>query len=267
MNERTELMIGDFARRSRLPVSTLRYYDRIGLLTPAAVDPGSRYRRYTLDQLPVAVLVARLRSLGMAPSDIEHVLAGGSRSATALARERERIAAQVERGRERLRGLDRLIAEGPPEDYRAEIVRLAAREVPAVSFDLPVAELEGGVTRAIVALRSALRRGGHRRSGPWGATFPLDIADRVRGFVFAPVAGRPHDAVETARLPASGAVAVVHRGGPARLPLAYGAAFTAIDRLGLTAAGPVIEEYGDLDNAAASIQLRVPFREPSDGVP
>lgn len=73
MTDRAELMIGDFARRCRLPVSTLRYYDRIGLLTPAVVDPGSGYRRYTADQLPSAALIRwlitqfSLLSTGSAP--------------------------------------------------------------------------------------------------------------------------------------------------------------------------------------------------------
>jgi DNA-binding transcriptional MerR regulator len=76
------LLIGDFARRCRLPVSTLRYYDQIGLLTPAVVDPGSGYRRYTLEQLDAAVLIARLRAIGTTPQTIATVLAGGARNET-----------------------------------------------------------------------------------------------------------------------------------------------------------------------------------------
>jgi DNA-binding transcriptional MerR regulator len=257
-----ELMIGEFARRSRLPVSTLRYYDRIGLLIPTVVDPGSGYRRYTIDQLPVAVLISRLRSLGIAPDRIARVLAGGSGASTVLAHERRRIAAEIELGRERLRGLDELLAEGPLPDYEVEIVGLAAREVAALPFLLPLAELEAGVTRTIAALRSALRRAGHERSGPWGATFPLDLSDEVSGFVFAPIADEPRDDLDTAWLPAGRAVATVHHGSTAALPLAYRAAFAAVDELAATADGPVIEEYVAVDGPGASsgsVRVLVPL--------
>lgn len=250
----TELMIGEFARRCRLPVSTLRYYDRIRLLVPAVVDPSSGYRRYAIDQLPVAVLISRLRSLGIAPDRIGRILAGGSAGAAVLAGERRRIAAEIELGRERLRGLDELLSAGPPAGYGVEVVGLAGCEVVALPFLLPLAELEAGVTRTIATLRYALRRAGQERSGPWGATFPLDLSDEVSGFVFAPIAGEPRDDLDTAWLPAGDAVATEHRGSPAALPLAYRAAFDAVDEIGATADGPVIEEY-----SPGSVRVLVPL--------
>ncbi|HUR74773.1 MAG TPA: MerR family transcriptional regulator, partial [Sporichthya sp.] len=69
-----QLLIGEFAQRCRLPVSTLRYYDRIGLLHPAVVDESSGYRRYHADQLASAELIARLRMLGVAPQQIAEIL-------------------------------------------------------------------------------------------------------------------------------------------------------------------------------------------------
>lgn len=148
MTDRAELMIGDFARRCRLPVSTLRYYDRIGLLTPAVVDPGSGYRRYTADQLPSAVLISRLRSLGVAPESIKRVLAGGPTASATLLRERQRIASDIELSRQRLSGLDALIQDSPSH-YPVEIVDLPARQVAALAFLLPFANIEAGLTRTI----------------------------------------------------------------------------------------------------------------------
>jgi DNA-binding transcriptional MerR regulator len=156
-------MIGDFARRCRLPVSTLRYYDRIGLLAPAAVDPSSGYRRYTAVQVPAAVLIARLRAIGTAPQAIAAVLAGGAPAGAALAAERRRL-----------------------EDQARDAQRA-------------LAELDD--------LRTALRRSGCARAGPWGATFPLEITDQVSGLVFARAErlSRP-PGVATAWLPAARAV-------------------------------------------------------------
>lgn len=59
------LGIGVFARRSRLSMKALRLYDRLGLLTPADVDPDSGYRRYRESQLVTARLVVMLRRLDM----------------------------------------------------------------------------------------------------------------------------------------------------------------------------------------------------------
>ncbi|MBO0744948.1 MAG: MerR family DNA-binding transcriptional regulator, partial [Candidatus Dormibacteraeota bacterium] len=38
------LTIGAFSRRSRLSMKALRLYERVGLLSPARVDPENGYR-------------------------------------------------------------------------------------------------------------------------------------------------------------------------------------------------------------------------------
>jgi DNA-binding transcriptional MerR regulator len=69
------LTIGEFARRTGLAVSALRFYDKVGLLRPADVDPSSGYRRYDAGQLEEAELVRDLRRLEMSLSDIQAFLA------------------------------------------------------------------------------------------------------------------------------------------------------------------------------------------------
>ncbi len=54
MLERTAnhlMKIGQFAEISGIPIKTLRYYDTIGLFTPAHVDPSTNYRYYSQAQL------------------------------------------------------------------------------------------------------------------------------------------------------------------------------------------------------------------------
>lgn len=46
------LKISEFARLTRIPVKTLRYYDDIHLLKPAQVDQFTGYRYYAVEQLP-----------------------------------------------------------------------------------------------------------------------------------------------------------------------------------------------------------------------
>jgi DNA-binding transcriptional MerR regulator len=66
--------IGDFARLGRVSVRMLRHYDAIGLLTPAAVDPDSAYRRYSLDQLPRLNRLLALKDLGFKLEQVRAML-------------------------------------------------------------------------------------------------------------------------------------------------------------------------------------------------
>lgn len=263
MTPPTSLLIGEFAVRARLPISTLRYYDKIGLLVPATVDPTTGYRRYTVDQLPTAALIARLRSIGVTPENINQVLAGGSSAASALIAERHRIIGEIVRAQQALRRLDALHPVADLPSYDVELVDLKRQQVAAEPYSSPVAELESGLRRAVARLRSALRRNSHQQSGSWGATFPLELTDHVSGFVFVPVTDPTDDALDTAWLPAAKAVQVLHHGDLAALPHAYHAAFAALDDLGAVAAGPVIEEYPGLDEGTGAglraVRLRIPY--------
>jgi len=259
-------MIGEFARRCRLPVSTLRYYDKIGLLTPAVVDPTSGYRRYTADQLSTAVLIGRLRAIGTAPRDIAAVLVGGAEAAEVLVAERRRVAGQLRRAERALAELDDLLAHRDEQPtHEVELVSLAHEQVAAVPFRVRHTDVASAVLRGIAGLRSALRRAGYQRTGPWGATFPLEITQEVAGYVFAHTS-EPIDKPEvgTAWRPATQAAKSTHLGGPDTLALAYHAALDLIDQQGWTPTGAVIEEYFGLDGSppeSPSIRLIVPIDE------
>ncbi len=67
--------IGEFSRLSHLTVKTLRHYHEQGLLVPCAVDEASGYPRYSIDQVPDALLIGRLRRLEMPLVEIRRVLA------------------------------------------------------------------------------------------------------------------------------------------------------------------------------------------------
>lgn len=69
------LTIGEFARRSLLSPKALRLYDRLDVLAPAAVDPGTGYRRYRESQLETARLIARLRHLDMPLARVGEIVA------------------------------------------------------------------------------------------------------------------------------------------------------------------------------------------------
>ena len=71
------LKIGDFARLSQLPVKTLRYYDELGLITPAEVDAFTGYRYYSVEQLPRLNRLLALKDLGFSLEQIRTILDNG----------------------------------------------------------------------------------------------------------------------------------------------------------------------------------------------
>lgn len=64
------LKIGLFSKLSRVSIRMLRYYDEIGLLHPAYIDPESDYRYYREDQLPQIGWITALRDMGFSLADV-----------------------------------------------------------------------------------------------------------------------------------------------------------------------------------------------------
>src|SRR5579864_1543039 len=67
------LSIGEFARRSSLSISALRFYGDCGVLIPERIDVTG-YRYYSRGQLSVAELIRHLRALEMPIADIQGFL-------------------------------------------------------------------------------------------------------------------------------------------------------------------------------------------------
>ncbi|MFI1918154.1 MerR family transcriptional regulator [Nocardia sp. NPDC020380] len=70
----TGLTVGEFSRVSHLSIKTLRHYHEVGLLAPAEIAPDTGYRYYSLDQVPTAQVIRRLRNLEMPVADVKAVL-------------------------------------------------------------------------------------------------------------------------------------------------------------------------------------------------
>jgi len=68
--------IGEFSRICKVPVKTLRYYDEIGLLKPAHVDPDSGYRLYAPAQVTRVQRLLALKDLGLSLAQITEYLDG-----------------------------------------------------------------------------------------------------------------------------------------------------------------------------------------------
>ena len=70
------LSITELAKLRQVTSETLRYYDRIGLITPDYVDPQTRYRYYSIRQYEKLGTINELRQLGMSIHDITDYFSG-----------------------------------------------------------------------------------------------------------------------------------------------------------------------------------------------
>jgi len=68
------MSIGQFSKATGLSISALRFYAARDVLEPAAVDPGSNYRRYADAQIDAGRLIRDLRRLEMPLDMIRHAL-------------------------------------------------------------------------------------------------------------------------------------------------------------------------------------------------
>lgn len=68
------LTIGTFSNLSKVSANTLRYYDEIGLLKPAAVNRENGYRYYETEQLQTVLMITRLKAYHLSLEEIAEVL-------------------------------------------------------------------------------------------------------------------------------------------------------------------------------------------------
>jgi len=126
--------IGEMARRTGLPVKTIRYYSDIGVLPPAARTPAG-YRRYGAADVIRLDLVRTLRELGVDLGTIRRVLDRQASLADVLTLHADALAAQAKALQVRQAVLRATVAAGAAPDYLARaqrVARLTAAERSAI---------------------------------------------------------------------------------------------------------------------------------------
>jgi DNA-binding transcriptional MerR regulator len=272
--------VGAFARLAQVSVRTLRYYDEVGLLRPANVDPRTSYRWYRADQLHRLNRILALRDLGLALAEIRRVvdddvsvseLRGMLRLRQSEARQRlEAETATLARVEARLHQIE---AEDRVGDYdvvvkRLESLRVAFLAENAASFG---DETLGPIfSRLYDHLHAALARAQLTPAGPAVALYADSGDEDAPITVMAALPVRAADdvaaraGVELLELPAvPRAATTIHKGPMSRVEDGYQALARWADHAGERIEGHSRELYLDCDGDSETwvTELQFPIGE------
>jgi DNA-binding transcriptional MerR regulator len=98
--------IAEAVARCGLPESTLRYWERIGLVRPVQRDASSHHRRYTRAEVATLETLANLRAVGLSIEDMRAYLAGARRGDEAAGEQRALFEAHARRLDDALEALE-----------------------------------------------------------------------------------------------------------------------------------------------------------------
>lgn len=142
--------ISEFAKLSQVPPKTLRFYDQLGLLKPAHIDPQTGYRYYTSEQLLVLHRILAFKDLGFSLDQIKGLLRERISSAEVRgmfrmkqAETQTMIRTELERLRRieaRLEQIERGEADNSPYDVvvkRVEPMKAITLEAVTARSDIP----------------------------------------------------------------------------------------------------------------------------------
>jgi DNA-binding transcriptional MerR regulator len=164
---------GEFARRSRLIVKALRIYDKIGLLRPLDVGPNNGYRRYGVDQLRTARLIAMLRGIDMSLSEIGSLLTdlrtAPDCAADRLNRHLVELEARHTGRRSLVRHVQAILREEEHAMFPVQTRHVPARRLMSIQRRLHASETDAFVREAKNAFAEHL--GGAAATGPFSLIF------------------------------------------------------------------------------------------------
>lgn len=103
------MRIGQLSRDSGIPLDTIRYYERLGLL-PAPARSASGYRHYGDDDVARLSFIRRAKALGFSLAEIGELLALSSAHDDDMAQVRARTAATLAGVEHRIADLERMRA-------------------------------------------------------------------------------------------------------------------------------------------------------------
>ena len=160
--------IGKVSALCSVPIKTLRYYDKIGLLVPDYRKDESNYRYYSQDQILTLFIIRKLRLLGIPLKEIREIVV--SRDSAAMGKCIQ----------ERLQGIHQAIAELNDQYSEGQMLLERLNTVDVLSFGSE----SGNLTLFERCARILVENQGeiNRRTGPGlkgGLSFPAARAKAV----------------------------------------------------------------------------------------
>jgi DNA-binding transcriptional MerR regulator/effector-binding domain-containing protein len=241
--------VGRFATMTHLSVKTLRHYHQVGLLEPAEVDPHTGYRYYTLEQLPTAQLIRRLRDLRMPVAGVRAVLVAGSPSErdTLIAAHIDHLEAELANTQAAVHSLRALLESAAGQE--CPVHRRAESSYPALAITediLDTADIESWWRDALHELRAAADDHAMQVTGPAGGLYDECLFQHEPGeaTVFIPVT-TPHELgrIKPLVIPAAEVAVTTHYGSPDDGDLAYAQLGSYIAEHELTVGWQIREYY------------------------
>ena len=160
--------IGDMAKLFHISVSSLRYYESLGLLTPERVDPDTGYRYYSVRQFEVLNTIRYLRELDMPLPEISDFLK--NRDIDRMEEKLRQQKAEIERKRLELQRIERRIDNNlrrirDAQDSELDVIKYAASPAmrivwmdtalkisSSLDMEMPIRELEQSQAETVLFL-------------------------------------------------------------------------------------------------------------------
>jgi DNA-binding transcriptional MerR regulator len=239
----TLVSIGDFARMTFLSVKALRHYHEVGLLPPAEIDPDTGYRRYRVEQVPMAQVIRRLRDLGMSLDDVRSVIDAPDVRArnAAISAHLRRMEGELEQTRETVKSLRLLLDDAAPApiaiSYRIDEPSVAL----AIRGEIEHDDMFSWLDEAFAELHPAVAQ----RTGVDGALFSGELMEDEFGEIVAlvPGAGEAGGRVRALELPRVEYAVAVHVGPLEEVDRTYAALGSVVAGRAIGVQGPLRENY------------------------
>jgi DNA-binding transcriptional MerR regulator/effector-binding domain-containing protein len=242
------LSIGDFSRATQVSIKTLRKYHESGLLEPAWVDPSSGYRHYSVEQISIAQLIRRFRSLEMPLLEIRSVL-----SASDLKTRNELISAHLLRLESNLIKTQSAVASlrnlinPSTETTKIEHRTIAATAAACIADEVDVRDALTWLRGALGELNATFKARRIGLTGPVGGMFSNALFSEARGkaTIFFPTGTKivPTGRVKPTIINAAEVAVIKHFGPHDNVDLAYGALAAYVAEHALAVVEPIREYY------------------------
>jgi DNA-binding transcriptional MerR regulator len=239
--------IGDFSRASHLSVKTLHHYHQAGLFEPSEVDPHTGYRYYREDQIPVAQVIRRLRSLHMPVAEVKSVLAAPDTEARnrLIAMHLDRLELELAQTRAAVGELRDLLE--PPEPHAIEHRTVPPVLAVGIQQTVDREDIYAWWQGAIGELRATVQTQRLSPTGPTGGLYASELFQLGRGdaTVFVPTDGtvKPIGRVVPLTIPGAELAVARHHGSPSDIDRTYGQLGSYVFKHEISVDAPLRESY------------------------